>query len=124
MNTMTKTTVLALLTASLSPGALAYNYLTCANGNIRNFNDGHMTFDYGNNLTSTEKAVISTAMARLTAFSDSSFSIANNNDGNFGTNNQQNEIYMDSSVGSAVCSSWANATTCNVTEADIRFGTR
>lgn len=120
MKHFSKLTCIALL-GMVSQGAGAYNYISASCGNV-NFNSGHMTFNYGNNLTIAEKNDISIAFARLTAFSDSSITTIDNGDSSYSTGNGQNEIYYNSSVGTANCwYSW-NTSTCNVNEADIQFG--
>jgi len=107
--------------ALVSQGANAYNYTTAGCGNL-NFNNGYMTFNYANNLSTAEKADISTAFSRLTAFSDSGITTVDNGDSSFSRGNGQSEIYMDATHGTAQCWASYNTSTCNVGEADIRFG--
>ncbi|HEB60950.1 MAG TPA: hypothetical protein ENJ06_03900, partial [Phycisphaeraceae bacterium] len=115
---------MAILLGVFSMNVHAYNYITCPNNANMDFWGGHPTFDYGDNLSSTEKNRINTAFSRLTAFSDSSISIANQNDTSYSLGNGQNEIYRDLSVGTAQCAYYYSysGSSCWVTEADIRFG--
>lgn len=101
--------------------ALAYNFITADCGTV-NFGGGNMTFNYGSNLFDDEKAELTTAAARVTAFSDSTITIANQNDTSYSNGNDQNEAFYDSSIGTAQCwYSW-NIGSCNVVEADMQLG--
>lgn len=111
-----------LLVSLVSQGASAYNYLTCSNGTRTNFYGGNITLNYANNLTSAQKTAISLGFSRLTAFSKTSITPLDVSDSSFSLGNGQNEIYLSSSIATADCSWYFNASTCNVTEADIRFG--
>lgn len=111
----------ALTLGALSQAGHAYNYITCS-GNPMDFGSGYMTFNYANNLSTLQKSRISTAFSRLTAFADSNINTVDNGDSSFSGNNGQNEIYINTNVGTADCSYWFNTTTCVVSEADIRFG--
>lgn len=105
----------------VSQGVNAYNYLACASGKPLNFNSGYMTFNYANNLTTAQKTAISMGFSRVSAFSASNITTNNNNDSSFALNNGQNEIYI-ADIPTADCSAWFSLATCNVLEADIRFG--
>lgn len=105
----------------LCQSAYAYNFITADCGNV-NFGGGNMTFNYGTSLFSAEKVELTTAANRVTAFSDSSITIANQNDPSTANGNGQNEVFYDSSIGTAQCwYSW-NTTSCNVVEADMQLG--
>lgn len=114
-------TVVVLLTMA-AEGTRAYNYVSRPCGQITGYNNGHMTFNYANNLSAAEKTDISTALFRLTEFSDSSITVNDNGDSSFSVNNGQNEIYHDTSHATAQCALVFNATTCAMVEVDIRFG--
>lgn len=121
MNYFSKLTCIALFGLA-SQGASAYNYFTDDDCGTLDFGGGHMTFDYGDNLTTAQKSDISTAFSRLTAFSDSSITMNDNGDSSYSTGNGENEVYYDSSHGTAQCWANYNTSTCSVNEADIRFG--
>ncbi len=114
----------AMVLGVFSMNAHAYNYIKCPNNANMDFWGGHPTFNYGSNLSSAQKSRIGIAFGRLTAFSDSSISIANQNDTSYSLGNGQNEIYRDLSVGTAQCAYYYSysGSSCWVTEADIRFG--
>lgn len=120
MNRFLTLACIACLSMS-SQSAGAYNYTADTCGNI-NFNNGYMTFNYANNLSTTEKVDVSTAFSRLTAFSDSGITTVDNADSSFSRGNGQNEIYHDTTHPSAQCWANFNTSTCNINEADIRFG--
>jgi hypothetical protein len=120
MNRFVKMACIACLGIT-SQGVAAYNYLTDTCGTL-NFSGGNMTFNYANNLSTAEKNEISTAFSRLTAFSDSTITTNDNGDSSFSTGNSQNEIYHNTNVGTADCWVSYNTSSCNVIEADIRFG--
>lgn len=120
MNNLSKLTCIALLGLA-SQGAVAYNYISQGCGNV-NFGGGNMTFNYGDNLTTAEKADISTAFSRVTEFSDSTITMNDNGDSSYSQGNGQNEVYYDSSHGTAQCWYNYNTVSCDVNEADIRFG--
>lgn len=110
------------LLASIGQQAHAYTYITCAGGSQMDFNSGHMTFNFADNLAAEQKAAISLGHARLTEFSDSSITTVDNADSDYYSGNGENEIYLDASVGTARCSYWFNPTTCTVLEADMQYG--
>ena len=120
-NAPVKLATLCLLAAACAH-THAYTYLTCANGKKLDFNGGHMTFNYANNLSAAQKAAISLGHDRLTAFADTSITTVDNNDGNFSSGNGENEIYLDSSVSTASCTYWFYAVPCTVAEADVQYG--
>jgi len=111
-----------VLLAVVAQGANAYNYISRACGQVTGYNNGHVTFNYTNNLTTAEKADISTAFSRLTYFSDSSITTNDNGDSSFSTGNSQNEIYHDTTHPTAQCWLSYNTSTCTTVELDIRFG--
>jgi len=104
-----------------SSGAQAYNFITADCGNI-NFSGGNMTFNYGSNLFEEEKTELTIAAARLTMFSTATITIGNENDSSFANDNDQNEVFFDSSVGTARCWYRFNTGSCNVIEADVQMG--
>ncbi len=101
----------------------AYTYITCTDGSPLDFGSGHMTFDYANNLFESEKTAMDTGHARLTEFSNSSITIGNRNDTSYATGNGENDIFYDSSVGTAMCAyTYYNSPSCYVVEADMVYG--
>ena len=120
MKTVWKIAIIYCLSV-MSQSAYAYNWLTCGGGaTVMNFNNGHMTYNFGDNLSAEEKNAINLAHGRATAFSDSSISIANNNDNSYGRNNGENEIYIDNDTNTAYCSFAVDAS-CNVLESDMVY---
>ncbi len=111
-----------LLLAVIGQQAQAYTYFTCAGGSQMDFNSGHMTFNYADNLSADQKAAISLGHARLTEFSDSSITTVDNGDSDYSSGNGENEIYLDAAVGTASCTYWFNPSTCTVIEADMQYG--
>ncbi|MEZ5573848.1 MAG: CARDB domain-containing protein [Halioglobus sp.] len=111
-----------VLLALCAQGTSAYNYVTRTCGTVTGYNDGHMTFNFTNNLTAAQKTDMSTAFSRLTYFSDTSITANDNGDSNFGTGNGQNEIYHDTTHPTAQCWLDYNTSTCVVEEVDMRFG--
>ena len=120
MNTRLK--ALLLLTSLLAMDVHAYNYITCQNGLTLDFNDGDMTFNYGDNLSVDEKAALSLAFQRLTEFSDATITTVDNGDTSYFSGNSENEIYLDNTVSTAACTYWFFSSTCEVSEADMQFG--
>lgn len=103
--------------------ASAYNYITCPDSTPLFAGSGHMTFNYANNLSAAQKSAIATGLSRVTAFADASITTIDNADDSFSSGNGENEIYLDLSVGTADCAIWFyTSPTCEVSEADIRFG--
>lgn len=112
-----------ILMALGSHNALAYNYLTCSDGTPLFNGGGEQTFEYADNLSTAQKAAISTGLARVTESSAASITVNDSNDSSYSSGNGQSEIYIDLGVGTADCAVWFfDAPTCRVTEADIRFG--
>ena len=105
MNPLRHIATLGLLAAA-STNVQAYTYLTCENGNQVDFNSGHMTFNYANNLSADQKAALSLGHARLAEFSDISITTIDNSDNDFFSGNGENEIYLDGSVPTASCTYW------------------
>ena len=111
-----------LLISLFALDAQAYNYITCQNGLTLDFNGGAMTFNYGDNLSSDEKAALSLAFQRLTDFSAATITTVDNGDNSYFSGNDENEIYRDSAVSTATCTYWFFSSTCEVAEADMQFG--
>ena len=107
--------------AMVSQAASAYNYISAACGAI-DYKGGQVAFNYASNLLTAEKADISTAFSRLTAFTGAAITTNDNGDSSFSRGNGQNEIYYDISHGTAQCWLIFNTEDCTVKEADIRFG--
>lgn len=112
----------AVLLATLSIPSQAYTFITCEGGTPMDFNGGHMTFNFANNLSASEKAAITLGHDRLTAFSDSSITTVDNGDSDFFSGNGENEIYLDNTVATAACAFWYFTETCVVDEADMQYG--
>ncbi|MFT4520525.1 MAG: hypothetical protein ACI9JM_002928 [Halioglobus sp.] len=112
------------LLALSSLNAQAYNWSTCPAGGPIDYNSGHMTFNYGNDLSTAQKTALSLGHARTTAFSDSSITTIDNGDNDFFSGNGENEIYLNAAEPTAVCSTWLNPVTCVVTEADMQYGSQ
>ncbi|NQX87650.1 MAG: hypothetical protein HRT77_03200 [Halioglobus sp.] len=106
----------------LSSSAQAYTYLSCPGGSQVDFNGGHMTFNYADNLSEAQKAALSRGHQRLTAFSDSSITTIDNADTSYYSGNGENEIYLDSNVPTASCTYWVDPGSCTVVEADMQYG--
>ena len=118
----TRLNVPLLLISLFALDAQAYNYITCQNGLTLDFNGGAMTFNYGDNLSSDEKAALSLAFQRLTDFSAATITTVDNGDNSYFSGNDENEIYRDSAVSTATCTYWFFSSTCEVAEADMQFG--
>ncbi len=112
---------LSLVLLSMGQHASAYSYLRGDCGRII-YNGCHVTFNFGDNLSSDDKQIIDLAFDRLTAFSDTSITTNDNGDSSYSVGNGQNEIYFDSSVPTAVCNTRYNTESCRMSEVDIRFG--
>lgn len=106
----------------LAQGANAYTYISRSCGTVTGYSDISRTFMLANNLSTAEKAEISTAMARVTAFSAATINTFDNNDSDFSTTNSQNEIYHDTSHATAQCALRYDTSACTVIATDIRFG--
>ncbi len=105
-----------------SQGVSAYEYILCGNGDPVYAGEGVRTFDYGTNLFDDEVTAFSAAFIRLSEFSAASATLGVEDPAPALSNNQ-NEIWWDGSVGTAVCSTrWNNNTDCVVIESDIRIG--
>ncbi len=114
--------VLPLVMTAYVSSAYGYGWLEDSGCGILNFNSGHMTFNLTNSLSSAEDSAIENGTDRVTLHSDSFITLIDNNDSSYGTNNGQNEVFMDPSHGTAYCSAYYNTSTCDVVEADIGFG--
>ena len=111
-----------LLLWMASQGASAYTYILCGDGSPVYAGEGVRTFDYGSNLFDAEVTAFGEAFARLSEFSAGSATLGVEDPAPALSNNQ-NEIWWDGSVGTAVCNTrWNNNTDCNVIESDIRIG--
>lgn len=122
MAKLSRLLVPVLLAAAICQQSQAYSYITCAGGSPLDFNGGHMTFNFADNLSTAQKTAISLGHARLTAFSDSSITTVDNGDSDYYSGNDENEIYLDSSLSTASCTYWFNPSSCTVVEADMQYG--
>lgn len=121
MNNLAKIASFTCL-ALAAEGASAYTYISRACGTVTGYSDVSRTFNLADNLSTAEKTDIATALARLTAFSQASFTLNDNDDDNWSMTNSENEIYHDTSHATAQCALYYNTSTCKVIATDIRFG--
>lgn len=108
--------------ALVAEGASAYTYITRTCGTVTGYSTISRTFNLGSNLSTAEKADISTAASRVTVFSQASMTLNDNGDSSWSTTNTQNEIYHDTSHATAQCALYYNTSSCTVIATDIRFG--
>ncbi|MDX1735839.1 MAG: hypothetical protein R3228_15800, partial [Halioglobus sp.] len=121
MNNLTKIAGIACLSL-VAEGASAYTYITRGCGTVTGYSTISRTFNLANNLSTAEKDDIATAASRVTVFSQATMILNDNNDSNFSTTNNQNEIYHDTSHPTAQCALRYNTSSCTVIATDIRFG--
>ena len=125
MKNLLKLTGIALVGLA-SQSASAYTYIDC--GGVALFDgDNIASFGYANSgaigLTSAEVTATNQAFARLSEFSQGVATLGRGVDNAVAGNNGQNEVWQDTSVGTAVCNYWFfGSPTCNVVEVDIRLG--
>ncbi|MCB1844968.1 MAG: hypothetical protein KDI09_18530, partial [Halioglobus sp.] len=121
MNYLPKLAGIACL-ALVAEGASAYTFITRSCGTVTGYSTISRTFNLGSNLSTAEKADISTALSRVAMFSEASFTLNDNGDNSWSTTNTQNEIYHDTSHATAQCALYYNTSACTVIATDIRFG--
>ena len=121
MKNLTKMASILFLVMA-SQGASAYTYILCDDGSPVYAGEGVRTFLEGSNLFDDEVTAFIEAFARLSEFSAGSATLAGTTT-TPALSNGVNEVWWDSSVGTAVCNTrYYLAPSCTVIESDIRIG--
>jgi hypothetical protein len=101
--------------------AAAYQYISAGCGNI-NFSDGHISFNVADNITADELTAYELGADRATLYSNSSITLNDVSDTDYGRGNGENELFRDSSHNTAYCSYSYYTNSCAIAEADMAIG--